>query len=112
MSKGGQYDSLRYNGTVNLGGTLELASLSGFEPDDNNEFVIMQTTHGVTGTFADLPEGAAVAMGDALMQITYAGGPSGKDVVLIADTLLPRIVDVKVGSSDWETELINEVGRG
>ncbi|MEZ6088786.1 MAG: dockerin type I domain-containing protein [Pirellulaceae bacterium] len=109
MSKGGQYDSLRYNGTVNLGGTLELASLSGFEPDDNNEFVIMQTTHGVTGTFADLPEGAAVAMGDALMQITYAGGPSGKDVVLIADTLLPRIVDVKVGSSDWETELIDEV---
>ena len=78
----GGYDQLKVNGTVNLNGVRLTGSL-GFTPQIDDRFIIIANdgSDAVTGTFNGLPEGASLAIGDQLFQITYHGN-DGNDVVL------------------------------
>src|SRR5262249_31408023 len=78
------YDQLNVTGTVTLGGaTLNLSGT--FAPNVTvfNSFTIINndSNDAVVGTFAGLPQGAAVAFGGGTLYINYSGG-DGNDVVL------------------------------
>src|SRR5439155_15277208 len=54
---GTQYDQLKVNGTVSLAGALNLTA--GFAPPVGTQFTILNNTGGaLTGSFANLPQGA------------------------------------------------------
>jgi hypothetical protein len=78
---GTQYDQLKVNGTVSIGGTLNLSV--GFAPTVGSAFTIIDNdgTDAVTGTFAGLPEGTTLTVGGTTFRISYAGG-TGNDVVV------------------------------
>jgi autotransporter-associated beta strand protein len=71
------------SGNLTLGAELVLQlSAVGQPPLGGVVFLIRKTSAGVAkGTFADLPEGATFAVGNARFVITYHGG-SGSDVVV------------------------------
>lgn len=78
------YDQLSVKGTVNLASpTLMVKQAIGYQPVLGTSFVIIENdgTDAVTGTFANLPEGATLEGGR--FRITYRGG-TGNDVVLFA----------------------------
>jgi hypothetical protein len=88
------YDSLDVNGMVGLGSGVgpSLVVDLGYDPLPTDTFTIIDNdgTDAVSGTFAGLPEGATFSVtnpnsGNTFpMQITYAGGTDGNDVVLSA----------------------------
>ncbi len=102
IDHGTQYDSINAD-FVELAGTLELSLVNGFLPEDQFEFVIMRAAVGVSGRFDNLPEGGVIAVGSALMTISYAGGATGNDLVLRADMAPPSITSVQAGSTNWST---------
>jgi hypothetical protein len=56
LAPGSGHDQLNHilgNGIANLGGTLEVALLPSFVPQENNSFTILTAMGGVVGTFAD-----------------------------------------------------------
>ena len=79
---GAGYDQLRVNGTVNLG-QATLVIDAGYEPTTNDTFMVLEkvSAGAVVGTFANLPEGAVLAVGPRQFRVTYQGG-NGNDVVL------------------------------
>lgn len=79
------YDQLSAAGPINLGGATLQPSLSGYTPSEGDSLVVVNNTgaSAVVGTFAGLPQGAAVTVGDATFRINYSGG-DGNDVVLTA----------------------------
>jgi uncharacterized delta-60 repeat protein/CSLREA domain-containing protein len=81
------HDQLNVTGSVTIGSNVSFSTISwnGFAPWDGDVFVIIDTTAGVTGTFAGLPEGATLSdfLGSGLdATISYVGGSDGNDVVL------------------------------
>ena len=70
-----------------LAGALNLSLISGFHPTLNQTFVIVKNdgSSGVSGTFANLAEGARVSAGGWQFAISYQGG-DGNDVTLTAVT--------------------------
>jgi len=82
---GTEYDQLQVNGNVSLGQVF-LQVAVGFSPAAGTAFTIVKNTGGapVTGTFQNLPEGQKFIVGATTLQISYAGGASGQDVVLTA----------------------------
>jgi hypothetical protein len=77
-----QYDQLKVNGTVSLGGPLT-AQLT-YAAKNNDTFIIIDnngTGDAVTGTFNGLIEGATFNVNSATVQISYKGG-DGNDVTL------------------------------
>jgi len=78
---GDGYDQVRATGTVTLGGILS-ANL-GFGPLAGVQFTIIDNdgTDAVSGTFAGLPEGAALVGVGGKFRISYVGG-TGNDVTL------------------------------
>lgn len=83
-----QYGRLAVKGTVNLGGCLLEIAL-GYSPTLGDSFTLIDNdgSDAVTGTFAGLPEGALITVGNGQFEITYQGG-TGNDVVLT--TLFPN----------------------
>ncbi|HKQ36798.1 MAG TPA: hypothetical protein VJ063_01900, partial [Verrucomicrobiae bacterium] len=80
-SAGTSYDQLQVNGTVTLGGSLEVTT--GFLPAVGDTFTIIDNdgTDDVVGTFAGLPEGAEFTMNGRPFKISYGarfGGPFGR----------------------------------
>src|SRR5207248_1448798 len=70
-------------GSIDLGGATLSATL-GFVPTTGSSVRIIDNQNGsggLTGTFAGLPEGAAVNFGGFVGTIDYTGG-TGNDVVL------------------------------
>ena len=57
-----QYDQLSVNGSVTLGGSLDVSLISGFIPGNGNSFTIIDNdgTDAVAGNFAGLPDGALI----------------------------------------------------
>ena len=80
-SVGLNYDQLKVQGTVTLGGTLNVTA--GFVAAIGDTFTIIDNdgADAVTGLFNGLPEGAEFLIGTESFQISYAGG-TGNDVVL------------------------------
>ncbi|HEV8267425.1 MAG TPA: immunoglobulin domain-containing protein, partial [Thermoanaerobaculia bacterium] len=79
---GVNYDQLAVTGTVSLGNAA-LALSVGYSPIMGDTYIIISNDalDAVTGTFANLAEGATFAVGTNAFSITYAGG-TGNDVVL------------------------------
>lgn len=81
---GSEYDQLVVDGEMNLGaGVATLNLVPTFIPTDGDAFVLIDTTGGVTGTFAGLAEGDPVDVNGVIYRITYAGGADGRDVALV-----------------------------
>jgi hypothetical protein len=75
------------SGPINLTGvTLNLSVGNGFTPAPGTKFdILVKNSSGpITGTFAGLPEGAAVFAGGQVFSISYLRGAGGHDVVLTA----------------------------
>lgn len=81
---GTEYDQIDVTGTVDLGGgTLQVIQYNGFVPTAGQTFTIINNdgNDAITGTFADLPEGASFTADGVTYRISYVGG-DGNDVVL------------------------------
>lgn len=78
------YDRVAVAGPINLGGATLSLSLS-YSPSTGQEFALIThlQTQPVSGSFADLAEGATFQVGATTFGITYRGG-DGNDVVLVA----------------------------
>ena len=92
------YDQLNVSGTVNLtGGSLTTSLYDNYKPSVGEAYTIIKNdgSDGVTGTFANLPEGATFTVGGNVFQVTYKGG-DGNDVVLIVKSV-PATPDTGFG---------------
>jgi hypothetical protein len=99
LAAGTGYDQLVMNGEVDLGGAVLSALLGGgYSPAAGNELFVL-TNDGIdpiTGTFAGLPNGATVPLGDYSASISYFGDvgsmavTGGNDVVLFNFTPVPE----------------------
>ena len=74
-------DLLRVTGNVQLGGSLKLAYLTPLPIGSQVKIIDNQGTSPVAGTFAGLPQWAAVATNGTTLRIDYRGG-DGNDVTL------------------------------
>jgi hypothetical protein len=87
LTAGTKYGQIIVNGNVNLAGTLQVALINGFTPQNGNQFIIIenQGTNPIGGTFSGLPEGATLldTTGKYSFTISYIGG-EGNDLVLTA----------------------------
>lgn len=94
------HDQLNVTGSVDLGGSLlGVGSLESLAAGEEYRIVNNDGTDAIVGTFAGLPEGAALSETTALrVTITYAGG-SGNDVVLAAS--LPRPPTISYAESSY-----------
>lgn len=87
------YNRLRVGGAVNLSGDLFLGSGLTLAENDSAVFILNDGSDPITGTFAGLPEGAGIPIGNGLaFQVTYQangdGGAVGNDfgVTVVPDT--------------------------
>jgi len=83
----GEFSQLLVDGSINIDGQFALDSTArnGFTPAYDDQFTIIDTTDGVTGTFVGLPEGGVIDdfLGSGhWATISYRGGADGNDVVL------------------------------
>ena len=83
------YDQLVLTGAGDISGATLTADLL-FTSHSGDAFTIISNTSGspITGTFAGLAEGARFATPTGEFTITYAGGSSGRDVVLTNQSTL------------------------
>lgn len=86
------YDQLAVP-TASLAGSLEVSLVGAFTPQPGDVFHILTVANTLTGTFADLPQGALVEQfGGIDLRISYSGG-DGNDVTLTASAL-PGDIDL------------------
>ncbi len=88
------YDRVRVNGSVDLGGA-QLDVTSSFTPPAGQIFTLVDNdgTDVIAGTFAGLPEGAALTIGGTRYAISYRGGSGSNDVTLSAQAPPPPCPD-------------------
>ena len=86
-SAGSQFDCLVVNGTVTLGGVLNLNLISAFVPAPTQTFRIIDNdaADAVNGIFTGKAEGSLTMVDGTQLKITYIGG-TGNDVVLSVPT--------------------------
>src|SRR5262249_54360500 len=84
-------DRITVNGTVAVGGTLQLSLSSAVAAGTTITLIDNDGTDAVTGTFAGLPQGATLLLNGQLFAISYTGG-DGTDVTLTAIILAPPVV--------------------
>ena len=80
----GEFDRIALAGLTQLGGALEVRIDPDFNPTGGDTFLFGDVTGGISGTFADLPEGASVLTSDSTgfhFVISYQGG-DGNDLEL------------------------------
>ncbi len=83
------YDQLRVTGIVSLNGAnLNTSILSGFKSPVGQSYIIIDNdgSDAITGTFANLAEGATFAVNGYVFKISYVGG-TGNDVVLTVQSV-------------------------
>jgi hypothetical protein len=84
LLRGTQYDAIDVGGDLSIAGNLTVQLMDGFTLEAGESFEIFDVAGLLSGSFAGLPEGAAVGtFGGSDLFITYAGG-DGNDVVLFA----------------------------
>jgi autotransporter-associated beta strand protein len=86
---GVQYDQLGVTGTVNLGAgvtNLNGSLINGFTPTPGQQFTIIESTGGITGTFA---QGSSINIGGTDFTITYDLGDVVLSVPLPSPTPIP-----------------------
>jgi hypothetical protein len=83
------YDQLKVTGTVTLGDTnLSTKLLNNFKPKAGDTFIIVDndSNDAITGTFANLAEGATFTVDGYVFKVTYKGG-DGNDVAITVQTV-------------------------
>lgn len=93
-----EYDQQQVTGSVTLNDpTLDLVFLNGFEPGEDDEFVIISNdgSDAVSGTFDGLAEGDQIELSGVVLSISYEGG-DGNDVVL---STVPTLADTGVDTN-------------
>ena len=113
------YDQIVLEATLSYGlelngSRLDLTYLEGGVIKKGDTFTIIdnKTTHPMSGTFKDLPEGAEITVGGATFKISYVGG-DGNDVVLTAlnDWNVPKASKApKVPNTGGEKLAVNLIG--
>ena len=85
---GTQYDQVDVAANVSLAGALNVSFTNGFTSTAGQTFTIIKNdgSNPVSGTFANLPEGALLTVGGRQFQISYTGGSSHHDVILTCTT--------------------------
>ncbi|MDE0816906.1 MAG: dockerin type I domain-containing protein, partial [Pirellulaceae bacterium] len=85
------YSQANIIGGVNLNSS-QLEVIGGFIPQTGDTFTVINNdgVEAITGTFADLPEGAFTSLNGVRLQISYQGG-TGNDVTLTAVEIRPTI---------------------
>ena len=91
LGAAGQYGPLNVTGTATLGGNLCLSALNNFVPAVGQQFVIIQTTGGVIGAFAQCNgvaiQNNTITLGSTTYAIGYDVSDSGDyDVTLTAQS--------------------------
>ncbi len=78
---GSGYSQLEVDGSISLNGSTLNAVLN-FNPAGGSQFVIMEGSGPLSGTFNGLPNGATLTIGGRQFQITYVsgGGPGNLEV--------------------------------
>lgn len=78
----GEFGALSVSGDVELDGSLDVSFTGGFSLTEGDAFEIIDVAGALTGTYAGLPDGAAIGnFGGVDLFIDYDGG-DGNDVVL------------------------------
>jgi len=77
-----EFDQLRVAGTCQLG-AASLGLQLGFVPPEGYQFIILDSSSPIIGTFAGLSEGDFLDVNGQRLQVSYAGG-NGTDVILTA----------------------------
>jgi pectate lyase len=65
-------DTLGVSGLATLGGDLDVALLNGFVPQDGDFWTVLIADGGITGAFANVPEGYGVRIVGNELLLTYA----------------------------------------
>ncbi len=84
-----EYDQTTVTGTVDVtGGTLNVSRFNNFKPAVGQKYTIISNdaADAVTGTFANLAEGATFSVDGYVMKISYVGG-DGNDVELTVQSV-------------------------
>jgi autotransporter-associated beta strand protein len=102
------------SGPVNItGASLAISVGGGFAPAAGAPFDILVNNSGspVTGTFAGLPEGAAVTVGGQSFSISYAGGSTGHDIVLTSAVTgpPPTVANVQVNDGSIQRSEVRSI---
>lgn len=109
------YDQLRVQGTVTLGGALNVTA--SFVPAVGDRFTLIDNdgSDDVVGTFAGLPEGAVLMLNGRPFKISYGerfGGPFGRDVNDVTLEAVPALAvwDGGGGLNKFWSEPLNWAG--
>ncbi|MFO0810517.1 MAG: hypothetical protein U0746_17970 [Gemmataceae bacterium] len=95
----GSNSGIAVTGTARVGGTLSVGSPTGYVPRAGDRFTLLSNdgTDPVVGTFAGVPEGGTVSLGNGnALRITYRGG-DGNDVVASASPAVAYAVGAGIG---------------
>jgi T5SS/PEP-CTERM-associated repeat protein/autotransporter-associated beta strand protein len=86
---GSQYDQLSVQGSITIGGGLQLSFINGFVPAPGDSFILIQDRgpNPINGIFTGLPEGGYLNYSGETFQATYLGGTTGHDFVI---TVVPE----------------------
>ena len=112
---GGTSDQVQVMGTVAIGGPLTIDILSG-APATGQTITIIDNdaSDPVTGTFAGLPDGAAIPAGNSTFTISYHGG-DGNDVVLTAASTQKlwngSVSSLWSGAGNWTPQSVPAAGE-
>ena len=92
----GLYDQLNVTGTATLGGNLNLSTLNNFAPTPGEQFVVIQTTGGVSGQFArangQTIRNNSITVGSVTYGITYnVVNATFHDVILTVQNVVPAV---------------------
>jgi autotransporter-associated beta strand protein len=105
---GSGYDQVTATGTVNLtGSSLNLSFANGFTPTAGSTYDILVNNGGsaITGTFS---QGSTITVAGVTFSISYAGGASGKDVVLTASNA-PVVAGVQINDGSAQRSEVGSI---
>ena len=92
--------------SAELGDQLVVQAVDGFVPAPGDAFTLIRATRSLSGTFAGLPEGAVAARFPGVnLRISYVGGPSRTDVVLVAEAATPPTAPVFDDDGDGVSDI-------
>jgi autotransporter-associated beta strand protein len=100
-------DRLTVNGTLAVGGTLHLSASFGVAPGTTIMLIDNDGADPVTGTFANLPQGASFFVGGQLFAISYTGG-TGNDVV-VTRTGGPTVLSTQVNDGSAQRSRVTSL---
>jgi T5SS/PEP-CTERM-associated repeat protein len=83
LTPGSQYDRLTVSGTITVGGTLDVLTINGFNPQPGQSFTLIDNLGSgpILGTFVGIGEGGVFTVNGHTYLATYQGG-TGNDFVI------------------------------